>query len=107
MNDNRRIVAEGHIRARLRPKRGNSFYRDHNERETHTLCGAPVTLEDVPWNSGPHQWIGPICASCRRAAGHDVRPVCTCNHQGHDEDSHMPHCPCTDVRPVAQGAGRA
>src|ERR1041385_3118678 len=36
-----------HIRHRIRPRGGNSFYRDRNPRPTSTLCGAPVTDRDA------------------------------------------------------------
>lgn len=45
-----------HIRARLRSRGGNSFYRDNSIRETHTLCGAEVTDKDFAWRDKVVAW---------------------------------------------------
>ena len=39
-----------HIRKQLRKRGGNQFYRDRSIRKTETLCGAPVTDVDLPFN---------------------------------------------------------
>lgn len=45
-----------HIRKRMTPRGGNSFYRDKSERKTETFCGAPVTGYDIRWNERGAVW---------------------------------------------------
>lgn len=38
-----------HIRKQLAKRGGNQFYRDRSIREAGTLCGEPVTINDIPF----------------------------------------------------------
>jgi hypothetical protein len=63
-----------HIRKAMPHKGGNSFYRDKNDytRFALTLCGAPVTDQDVDLRTATTKkfkagnW--PVCADCTKAA---------------------------------------
>lgn len=50
------IVITYHIRKRMTPRGGNSFYRDRSERKTETFCGAPVTGYDITWRERGVVW---------------------------------------------------
>jgi len=45
-----------HVRKRLAPRGGSQFYRDRSERQTETMCGAPVTAYDGTWNCKARTW---------------------------------------------------
>lgn len=47
-----------HLRRRMRPRGGNSFYLDRSERKVATFCGAPVTSYDDDWRSKALPWMG-------------------------------------------------
>lgn len=63
-----------HIRLPIRPKRGNSFYRDKDDKPVATLCGAAVTDRDVSYayaktegfrrHVALYQHNFPLCADC-------------------------------------------
>ena len=65
-----------HIRQRLAPKGGNSFYKDRSIRPTSTFCGAPVTEWDASWAERKRvkDWQSErggamtVCPACKAAA---------------------------------------
>lgn len=60
-----------HIRRRLTRARGNQFYRDQNNRDQGTYCGAEPTDHDIRWNwPAVDTWGGwKACRACVKERG--------------------------------------
>jgi len=59
-----------HIRQVLVGKRGNYWYKDTNERQAKTLCGAAPTDRDVVDTKNGLEWLHEHkgCAECAKLA---------------------------------------
>ena len=56
-----------HIRAKLKPIGGNSFYRDKRIRESTTLCGNEPALYDVSFSDARFvKNIVGVCEECKQ-----------------------------------------